>query len=222
MEVTVNGEQRLFVIPEARGWSCLGFDVVYKHLRALGEKLARFGIDIAQVREEEIGSLAQYEQYREAIALIGDKDLGTWFDPDTPKPVRAILERYRKTREHLRVFYGEPRTGRDWLEESDVVGRVGRSTGMLKIPLLIAAGESGGPGMLDGCIVRLMDVRARRELYRHATYHQGEIDIRQASVGKPYTHGVWVGGEHHANFRSYAKAAQWVAFMAGECMQGPR
>jgi hypothetical protein len=26
---------------------------------------------------------------------------------------------------------------------------------------------------------------------------------------------------NHANFRSHGKAAQWVAFMAGECMEQP-
>ena len=42
-----------------------------------------------------------------------------------------------------------------------------------------------------------------------------------------YTHGVWVKNkdgqfENHANFKSYGKAAQWVAFMAGECMEQPQ
>ena len=33
---------------------------------------------------------------------------------------------------------------------------------------------------------------------------------------------VFVDGGPHASFRTLAKAAQWVAFMAGECMEAPQ
>jgi len=62
MEITLNKERRLFVIPAGVGYtSTMGFDVVYKHLRALSERIARFGIAVGTVSRQEIGSFAQWE-----------------------------------------------------------------------------------------------------------------------------------------------------------------
>jgi hypothetical protein len=33
---------------------------------------------------------------------------------------------------------------------------------------------------------------------------------------------VIVDGELHAHFKSASKAAQWLAFMSGECMEAPQ
>ena len=83
--------------------------------------------------------------------------------------------------------------------------------------------QSGlGPSILDHCIVRIIDVATRRELYRHPKYHTGEITIIPATCGKPYTQSVHINGKEHANFCSYGKAAQYVAFMTGECTEQPQ
>lgn len=141
----------------------------------------------------------------------------------------------------LRLFYGDPETGRDWMEEADVIGEVGRSTGAHKIPLLIEPGEDGGPGILTKNVVRLMGAESGKELYRHPKYHLPEMEIRSTEgimahwhVSKPpklltdmgLTHGVWARKEtgefeNVANLPSYYKACQFVAFMAGECMRKP-
>lgn len=224
MTITINQEQRLFVIPAGDGVTTAGFDYIFKQLKALSQKLSKFGIDVGVLNEDEIGTTKQYHQYRSAIDLIGYRDLGTWFDLDTPSKVRSILESYRRRRscDSLRIFYGDRKTGRDWMEENDVVGRIGRSCGVMKIPLLIAEGESGGPGILDACIVRICDVESRKEIYRHPKYHQGVLEIRAADCVPDYSHGVWVDGQNHANFSSYGQAAQWVAFMTGHCMEQPQ
>lgn len=224
MNITINHEQKLFVIPCGDGYSCRGFFEVFKDLKALAQKLGE--AIVGHVEDAQIGTLEQYNQYRAAIGKIGNKDLGTWFNFDTPAKVRSILERYRKSGEKIRIFYGDTNTGCDWLEENDVVGTVGRSTGKMKIPLLIADGEYGGPGILDACIVRMIDVASRRELYRHPAYHQPELAI----VAKPepersgkfvYTHDVQAGGKLQASFTSYGKAAAYVAFMTGEVNEQP-
>lgn len=236
MEITLNKEQRLFVIPSGDGYSCLGFDVVFNHCRELARRIKKFkllkpGTELAPVLESEIGSPEQYQQYRDFVAMIGDRKIGTWFDYDTPTKVRQILDQYREEGGHLRLFYGDRNTGRDWMEENDVLCRIGRSTGRLPIPLLIANDEPFGPGVLDNCIVRVIDADTRAELYRHKLYHLPEMEIRSTEgqmahwhdtkPPKPlsemgYTHGVWTKGKeglftNHANFRSYGKAAQWVA-----------
>jgi hypothetical protein len=176
MNITINAEQQLFVIPCGEGYSCAGFRNVYNWVLQLAHKIVQKKILPA----------------------------GHCLSPVS--------------------FYGDIETGLATLDEYDVVGRIGRSGGVMKIPLLIPDGEIGGSGILDAHIVRIIDVQTRKELYRHPEYHQGKMEIRTtdgetASLG--YTHGVWLDGVNHANFQSFGKAAQWVAFMAGECMEQP-
>lgn len=246
MEITLDEERRQFVLSGEHHVSCMGFDVVYNHIRELERRIKQYkllssGGTLVHVEAADIGTLDQYRHYQDLLELVGNRNIGTWFDYDTPPKVRSILEHYRKEGGQIRVFYGDRASGRCWMEENDVMGRVGRSTGTLKIPLLIGEGESGGPGILDSCIVRILDARTREELYRQRNYHLPDMEIRPVdgemvcthagstpvpltSLG--YSHGVWVREKdgrfaNHANFRSYGKAAQWVAFMAGECCEQP-
>lgn len=246
MDITLNEEQRLFVFKYDDHVSCKGYDVVYKSILELQRRIKKLqllpdGVELVPPTEPEIGTLKQYEQYCDMLRIVGKRKTGTWFSYDTPTKVRNILEQYRVDGGRLKLFYGDRTTGRDWMEENDVMGRIGRSTGMMQIPLLIAEGEYGGPGILDGSIVRILDATTREELYRQKNYFLPEMEIRPVDgmvacwhTSEPqklltdmgYTHGVFVrqrDGEfaNHANFRSYGKAAQFVAFMAGECCEQP-
>ena len=117
---------------EGCGFSCLGFDVVFKHLRVFVERLGE--AVVGPVPESAKGSLAQYEQYRLAVAAHAKNgDTRTRFDLETPAKVRGLLGRCRQDGTPVRVFYGDPETGRDCLEEFDTVGRIGRSTASMKV-----------------------------------------------------------------------------------------
>lgn len=218
MNITVNPQQELFIVSADRGVSTMGFDYVFRQLKQL---VAILNLPIT-VREDEKGTVRQYADYQRALDEARKANLSvTWFHPDTPIEVRRILERYRKSGKPLRLFYGDKETGRDWLEESDVVGTVARSCGVLKVPILLAKGESWGVSILDHCIVKLVDVESRKELWAHPKYQPPAMEIVAERQGR-YTHAVYVDGVIHARFTSYAKAAQWVAFMAGECMEAPQ
>ena len=61
------------------------------------------------------------------------------------------------TDRRVRLFLGDPETGRDWGEENDVTGYVGRSTGPSKVPLLLATRRSmGGGAILVDCVLRML------------------------------------------------------------------
>lgn len=239
MSITINQEQQLFVISSGSGFSCLGFDVVFKRLKQI---VAYLGLSLP-VNESDKGSLGQYALYERAVAEASRKGgvKETWFALDTPIEVRRVLEHYRKSGQTLRIFYGDLKTGFDWMEENDVLGKVGRSCGTFKVPLLIEKGVNGGAPILDSSIIRMMDAETGKELYRHPKCSLPEMEIR-ATKGilahqhqkKPpklltemgYTHGVWVRNnkgefENQANFKSYGKACQYVAFMTGDSMCKP-
>lgn len=100
---------------------------------------------------------------------------GFWFhDKTKPNIIEWILTAYeRKSR--MRFYWGDAESGLDWGEVHDVAGYIGRSTGAIKIPLLIHSKRShGGPAMLDHCIVKISYANKRyckTPVYEHPNYH---------------------------------------------------
>ena len=92
---------------------------------------------------------------------------GTWFNAETPDWLCEVLEALRQNGKRVRVFYAyrneekaEGKTfpaGVAWTDEFDVTGRIGRSCGSIRIPLLINTRRSlGGSSLLDSCIGCIM------------------------------------------------------------------
>jgi len=145
---------------------------------------------------------------------------GTSYDVRTPDEVVAILENARQNRTRLHVSLGEtegPEAGNDWLEENMVYGFIARSTGSIKIPLLIHNRRSlGGPGLLDHCIVRIRTSSGVRILWQHPDYHHGRLEIRQKTEpvtlrdGRILAVTVIRDGQDHAAFESVEQARRWA------------
>lgn len=150
---------------------------------------------------------------------------GTTYNTDTPDEVIAILERSRKTKLRIRIHMGytdDPQPGesrkakgRDWHEEYDVTGHVGRSTGQIKVPLMIANSRStGGDSISDNRIIRIRTTgKNGKDLYRHPDYHTGKVTLHtidEHANGKHYTASVKIDGETHANFETDAQARKWL------------
>lgn len=137
---------------------------------------------------------------------------GTFYDERTPVAVTAYLEAARKTRNRIRLRYGDAETGRDWLEEHDIEGYVGRSTGEIKIPLIVHnARSSGGPGILDHCIVRIIDTKTHRVLWSHPKYNRPEFTTRKTNRD---TFEVLANGQLHARFKTQEAADRWIKKMS--------
>lgn len=142
---------------------------------------------------------------------------GTSYDVRTPDEVVAILENARQTRTRLHVSLGDSESGRDWLEENMVHGFIGRSTGSIKIPLLVHNRRSlGGPGLLDHCIVRIRTSSGGRILWQHPGYHHGQIENRRKSEpvtladGRVLTVSVFRGDKEQAAFVDMTKARRYI------------
>lgn len=144
---------------------------------------------------------------------------GVSYTKDTPDKVISALNRARNCDSRIRVFYGNPETGKDWCEEHDVIGYVGLSMGPLKVPLLVPYRNSrGGPTILLSNVVRMtMD---KVEIYRHPKYHIGILSAGPTASAKlldqGYTHQVLRDGVNIANFKSEKKANNYIRFLKGE------
>lgn len=131
------------------------------------------------------------------------------FHEQTPPEVARLLESLYVSRRRVRLHYGDHVTGRDWLETHDVTGTIGQSCGPQKVPLLIHNARSlGGPALLDHCIVRIRDTKTGKELYRHPSYHTGEVLLRIVPGEYPYE--VARDGEPVARFQTEAKALRFL------------
>ena len=139
---------------------------------------------------------------------------GTTYNDKTPKKVVQVLEDARKIGTRLRLFYGDTETGRAWLEEHDVTGRIGRSTGQIKIPLLIHNRRSmGGPGLLDHCIVKIATASGGLLLYQHPSFSLPKLEKRYIGP-ESATHNweVTADGSVQARFRTETQADRYIKF----------
>ncbi|WP_445370072.1 hypothetical protein ACH518_00230 (plasmid) [Methylomonas sp. HW2-6] len=138
---------------------------------------------------------------------------GTCYHEDTPQDVIDLLEEAQGTQRKIRLYYGDPATGQSWFDENDVVGRIGRSSGNIKVPLLIESGEIGGPAILDHCIVRIDS--PFRTLYQHPTFRVGDVAIQKGvHVDCPWS--VTIDGQVHAGFVNKRRANAFAAFIQGQ------
>lgn len=139
---------------------------------------------------------------------------GTAYHAETCQEVIDILENALYCKERIRVFFGDTLTGKDWLEENDTIGTIGRSTGNIKIPLLLKNSSSyGGGALLDHCIVKITIDKIT--VYEHENYHLGELTIEEIDMNE-YTHRVCIDGEEHANFKTRERAENYILFLKGE------
>jgi hypothetical protein len=201
------------VIRHQGGVSCFGFENARDHTAQIAQLLGAPGLAFT---EADFGKLIGYERYQRACEAWASSPLSrqTYFDPGTDPAVAKVLERYRKNEKKLRVFCGDTTTGRDWLEECDVIGTIGRSSGSQKVPLLVPPGESYGAAISTACVLRLVDWETGRDQYRHPLYQVPKFEIVTGDLPKlPYE--VLHEGAVHARLRTEPQAMAYIAFMSG-------
>lgn len=96
----------------------------------------------------------------------------TCYHENTDDKMIQLLEDIRLNETRCRFHWGSVRTGCDWGDIHDVKGHISRSTGSIKIPLLIPNKQSlGGGGILTDCIVKITTTKGSEVLYQHPNYH---------------------------------------------------
>lgn len=146
---------------------------------------------------------------------------GLSFAEGTDDQVCNILSNIgRDTR--IRVWYGDTKTGRSWIEENDVTGYVGRSAGTVKVPILINNIRScGGGAILCERVVKIVDTRTRRVLYQHPTFNQPvysyRMDNGSARVDMTENQNTTFWAKFFGQ-RAEARAARFCDFMNGKRM----
>lgn len=79
----------------------------------------------------------------------------TFYNTKTDERLIKILQENYESGTRLKFYYGNPETGQLW-DEPPICGYIGRSTGTIKIPLLLSNKRSYGDGsLMEHCIVKI-------------------------------------------------------------------
>jgi hypothetical protein len=101
---------------------------------------------------------------------------GTYYSRMTSDEIINVIETAKRNRTRLVLDYGDVLTGKSWNEVYDITGRIGRSTGSIKIPILLHNSRSiGGGAILDHCIIKISESRGKKVLYKHPKYDLANI-----------------------------------------------
>ena len=145
---------------------------------------------------------------------------GFFFAENTPQEVCDAIVKAYEQKLKVRIYMGDVKTGRTWNKEHDITGTVGRSTGSIKVPLLIATSRSmGGGEIMTDCILRIRFANGYgfgMDLYRADNYVQSTFKIIELSeypqfAQGGYTHGVIINGEFYSRHRTERAAKMLVS-----------
>lgn len=91
---------------------------------------------------------------------------GTSYHIETSNEVIEVLETCKANKTRIVLDYGDIKTGVSWGEVYDITGTLGRSTGSVKIPILLHNSRSiGGGAILDQCIIGIKESKGGKILY---------------------------------------------------------
>lgn len=142
------------------------------------------------------------------------------FDNNTCSKVKTVLTECYNNQCRLRIWYGDTKTGLSWMDEYDIVGTIGRSSGQAKIPLLIKnSRSSGGGGILCHCIIRIDVISSRRTIYKHPLFNVPTLGVYpnlEEDTKTDYPFIVSKNNELQARFKSEKQATNYIDFMTGE------
>ena len=142
------------------------------------------------------------------------------FNEKTCDKVKNVLTECYNNQGRVRIWYGDIDTGVSWLDEYDVVGTIGRSTGQQKIPLLIKnSRSSGGGGILCHCIIRIDVIGSRHIIYKHPLFNVPTLGVYpnlDEDTKTKYPFIVLKYGTIQSRFKSRTSAYNYIDFMTGE------
>jgi hypothetical protein len=146
--VTLNGEQRLFVIPNNGGYSCLGFDVALARANAYAAWLRGQGLQADDLPAASLGTIRGYKAYETLLQrVVSHCQRNNLRCPVELTPQLTGLEGKRV---EVVDCYGNRRRF-----------QVGKSTGTIPIHLEIARRTStGGPAVTGAPFQSVRVVRA--------------------------------------------------------------
>lgn len=159
--------------------------------------------------------------YFEVGIFLGRENKLETYD-NVNEALMSLIVRAWKYKFRIRVFYGDIHTGRSWNEEYDVMGTIGRTTGSIKVPILLHNKRSrGGGALLLSSVIRVDDIEDKKTLWKLNNFHVEKMTIEKRSKSTDYPFAVMQAQDNGAisnvaNFKTEGKAKKWIDFMEGK------
>ena len=136
------------------------------------------------------------------------------FSNSTNDKVKQVLTSCYNRKNRIRIVYGDVNTGKSYLDEYEILGYVGKSTGVKQIPLLINNSRSfGGGSILTGSILKIVDTQTKQVLFEHENYVIPVL-TKEISSHNDYLYDVIYNGESVvARFKTAKQANNYIDFM---------
>ena len=187
------------------------------------EGLEKWGDSVVEEKLSNGNTLYYVEKegmYFEVGIFLGDKNKLEVFD-NVNEALMSLIIRAWKYKFRIRVFYGDIHTGRSWNEDYDVMGTIGRTTGNIKIPILVHNKRSwGGGALLLSSVIRIDDIEDKKTLWKLPNFHVEKMTIERRAfecfpfaVMQTQDNGAI---SNVANFKTETQAQKWIDFMEGK------
>lgn len=140
------------------------------------------------------------------------KQIGEFFfEEGTDEQVANVVNRMYQTKKRYKVYFGCVDTGKVYAEEYDTIGTVGKSTGQIKIPLMITRkGNMGGGALLPSLIVAVREMDTNYFIYKHSKFVEPTVEIKENTSPDPslkeYKFETYFNGELHGRHKSLRSA----------------
>jgi len=96
---------------------------------------------------------------------------GTFYAHETDSDMIYLLEHLRRLGKRYAFWYGDTITGQGWGDV--VIGYLGRSTGRVKVPILLYnKAKAGGYPLLDANIVKVVRTKGKAVVYEHPRFKE--------------------------------------------------
>ena len=135
------------------------------------------------------------------------------FSDNTNEKVKQVLTSCYNRKNRVHIVYGDVTTGKSYLEEYEILGYIGKSTGIKPMPLLINnSRSSGGCRILTGSILKIVDTQTKQVLFQHENYIMPVL-TKEISSHSDYLYDVIYDGVLVARFKTEKQANNYIDFM---------
>lgn len=153
------------------------------------------------------------------------------FEGFVPAQVQQALESAYLSQRRVRIWYGFTEShlvtgverhsvGLSWGDVYAATGRISRSTGQIKFPLLVNNKRSlGGGAIIVNSIIRIDDIASRTHLFKHPKFHSGFENSEPIRIyGEiDFSYAVFdVRAVLIARFKDLTSAQRFIDFQNGE------
>jgi len=133
---------------------------------------------------------------------------GFFYSEKTNDKVINVLDNAYLNKKRVKLFYGDIETGKNWNEENDTFGTIGKSTGIVQIPLLIKTTRSyGGGAILTDCIIGIKE--GKNILYKADNFKTDLYTIENSDL-KDYAKNTLINGELYGRHKTESSAKRLI------------